>query len=178
MFLVSSCSGLRTLHWSQVLSWEWRCSWSSADRRCSNYIWVINNFISYLGATYIRGFTVIIWNIKSRKKCVVFLFHLALHYTLENGLYHNREHKCGKQSQQWDKRDMILSKIRKSILTKNKTVSLRSQPKSVLWKSPCWYECVCGYSTCYCMYLFRLWLFTWYKTHYHSSYCSSIFRCI
>ena len=30
------------------ISWEWRCSWSSADRRCSNYIWVINNFIAYL----------------------------------------------------------------------------------------------------------------------------------
>ena len=57
MFLVSSCSCLRSIHWSQVLSWEWRCSWSSADRRCSNYIWVINNFIAYLGATYIRGFT-------------------------------------------------------------------------------------------------------------------------
>ena len=26
---------------------EWRCSWSSADRRCSNYIWVIKNFIAY-----------------------------------------------------------------------------------------------------------------------------------
>ena len=24
-----------------------RCSWSSADRRCSNYIWVIDNFIAY-----------------------------------------------------------------------------------------------------------------------------------
>ena len=41
-----------------MLSWEWRCSWSSADKRCSNYIWVINNFIAYWGATYIRGFTV------------------------------------------------------------------------------------------------------------------------
>ena len=41
------------------ISWEWRCSWSSADRRCSNYIWVINNFIAFEGATYIRGFTVI-----------------------------------------------------------------------------------------------------------------------
>ena len=30
-----------------VLSREWRCSWSSADRRCSNYICVINNFIAY-----------------------------------------------------------------------------------------------------------------------------------
>ena len=47
MFLVSSCSCLRSIHWSQVLSWEWRCSWGSADRRCSNYIWVINDFIAH-----------------------------------------------------------------------------------------------------------------------------------
>ena len=40
-------SCLWPIHWSQVLSWEWRCSWSSADRWCSNYIWVINNFITY-----------------------------------------------------------------------------------------------------------------------------------
>ena len=26
---------------------EWRCSWSNANRRCSKYIWVINNFIAY-----------------------------------------------------------------------------------------------------------------------------------
>ena len=31
MFLVSCCSCLRSIHWRQVLSWEWRCSWSSAD---------------------------------------------------------------------------------------------------------------------------------------------------
>ena len=59
MFLVSSRSCLRSIHWSQLLSWKWRCSWSSADRRCSNYIWVINNFIAYRGATYIRGFTLV-----------------------------------------------------------------------------------------------------------------------
>ena len=58
MFRVSSCSCLRSIHWKQVLSWEWRSSWSSADRRCSIYIWVINNFIAWWGATYIRGFTV------------------------------------------------------------------------------------------------------------------------
>ena len=29
----------------RVLSWEWRCSWSIACRRCSNYIWVISNFL-------------------------------------------------------------------------------------------------------------------------------------
>ena len=32
---------------SQVLSRERRCRWSSADRRCSNYIRVINNFVTY-----------------------------------------------------------------------------------------------------------------------------------
>ena len=45
---LSSCSCLRSIHWSQVLNWEWRCSWSSADRRCSNYIWVIKKFYSLL----------------------------------------------------------------------------------------------------------------------------------
>ena len=47
MFLNSACSCLRTIYWSQRFSGEWRCSWSSADRRCSNYMWVINNFIAY-----------------------------------------------------------------------------------------------------------------------------------
>ena len=58
MLLVSSCSCLCPIHWSQVLSWEWECSWSSADRHCSNYIWVINNFIAYIGAAYIWDLTV------------------------------------------------------------------------------------------------------------------------
>ena len=40
-----------------MLSREWRCICSSTDRRCSNYIWVINNFIAYWGAAYIRGLT-------------------------------------------------------------------------------------------------------------------------
>ena len=61
MSLVSSCSCLCPIHWNQVLSWEWRCSWSSADRRCSNYIWVINDFIAYWGASYIRGLTVCVF---------------------------------------------------------------------------------------------------------------------
>ena len=58
MFLVSSCSCFCPIQWSQVLSREWRCSWSSADRRCSNYIWVIDNYIAYWGASYIRDLTV------------------------------------------------------------------------------------------------------------------------
>ena len=41
-----------------VVSREWRCSWSSADRWCSNYISVIHKFIAYLGVAYIRGLTV------------------------------------------------------------------------------------------------------------------------
>ena len=53
MFLISSCSCLCPIHWSQLLIPEWRCSWSSSDRQCSNYIWVINNFIAHYGVTYI-----------------------------------------------------------------------------------------------------------------------------
>ena len=45
MILVLSCSWLCPLHWSQVLSREWRCSWSSADRQCSNYIWATNSLL-------------------------------------------------------------------------------------------------------------------------------------
>ena len=59
MLLISSCNCLHPICWSQVLSWEWRCSWSSADRRCSNYIWVINNLIAYQSASYIRDLRVI-----------------------------------------------------------------------------------------------------------------------
>ena len=59
MFLVSSWSCLCPIQWSQVLRREWRCSWNSAHRGCANYIWVIDNFIAYLGAAYIRDLTVI-----------------------------------------------------------------------------------------------------------------------
>ena len=58
MFLVSSWSCLYPIQWSQVLSQEWWCSWSSADRRCSNYTWVITNCIVFSGVSYIRGLMV------------------------------------------------------------------------------------------------------------------------
>ena len=45
--LVLSCGCLCRLPWSQMLSREGRCSWSRADRRCSNYTWVIDKFIAY-----------------------------------------------------------------------------------------------------------------------------------
>ena len=35
-----------------------RCSWCSADRLCSNYIWVINNVIANYSVIYLRGLTV------------------------------------------------------------------------------------------------------------------------
>ena len=58
LILISSCSCLWPIQQNQVLSWEWRCSWSSADRQCTNYIWVINNFIAHYGASYIKGLMV------------------------------------------------------------------------------------------------------------------------
>ena len=58
MLFVSPCRYLCPIHWSQVLSreWRWRCS---TCRRCSNYFWVINSFIAYKGAVWIRYLTVI-----------------------------------------------------------------------------------------------------------------------
>ena len=68
MILVSPCSCLCPIHWSQVFSREWRCSWSSTDRRCSSHIWVIHNLIAFSGPAYIRGLTVLYlllsWNQK------------------------------------------------------------------------------------------------------------------
>ena len=61
MILFSSCISLCPIYWSRVLSREWRSIWSSADWRCSNYIWVINNLIAYRGAPYIRDLTVVIY---------------------------------------------------------------------------------------------------------------------
>ena len=58
MIHFSSCSCLCPIYWSQVLSRELRCSWSSAGRRCSNYIWVINNLIAHQCASHIRDMTV------------------------------------------------------------------------------------------------------------------------
>ena len=56
MFLGSSCSCLCPIQWSQVLSREWRRS----CRRCSNYIWVIDNVIAQKNkcASYIRDLMV------------------------------------------------------------------------------------------------------------------------
>ena len=54
MFLDSACSCLRTIHWSQVFNGEWRCSWSSADRRCSDYIWDHSEWSTISLSTQVR----------------------------------------------------------------------------------------------------------------------------
>ena len=59
IFLVSSCVFLCTIHWSEVLIREWRCS-SSTHRQCSSYVWVINNSITHQGTTYVRGLTIFV----------------------------------------------------------------------------------------------------------------------
>ena len=64
MFLVLSCSCFCAVYWSQLLSREWRCSRSSTNRQCPNYIWMINKFIAYKGTSNIRGFRVGISNIR------------------------------------------------------------------------------------------------------------------
>ena len=77
MILISSCSCLCPIRWSQMWNWERRCCWSSAYRRCSNYIWVINIFIAYWGVTYSKELTVycIPWSTNKNN----------VHFTLLNG---------------------------------------------------------------------------------------------
>ena len=58
MSLASFCNCLCRNYWKHMLSQEWRWSLSSADKRCSSYIWMINSFIAHQCATCIRGFTV------------------------------------------------------------------------------------------------------------------------
>ena len=86
LLLVSSCSCLYPIRWSQVLSWEWRCSWSSADRRCTNYIWVIYNLIAHLSASYITDLTVRIFSVGSRLITCFFCFYSSK-YVVGNERY-------------------------------------------------------------------------------------------
>ena len=55
---LSSCSFPRAIYWNHGLSREWRYNYSSANRRCSHYIWVCNNFIYYKCASCIGDLTV------------------------------------------------------------------------------------------------------------------------
>ena len=107
MFLISACRCLCAIYWSQTLSGVWRCSWSSAGRRCSNYIWVINNSIVFWSATYIRDLMVdkITHPLPNFNGCTVefgewisnFITHLSRHvdYLSLLGLKLNHANKGG-----------------------------------------------------------------------------------
>ena len=45
-------------HYGEKIAKFMLCSWTSAERRSSNYIWVIIDLIVFYGAAYIRGLTV------------------------------------------------------------------------------------------------------------------------
>ena len=92
MLLILSCSCLCPIHWRQVLSQGWRCSWKSAHRRCSNYIWVISNFIGYSGASYNRGLTVYIYIYM----CVVLTHNHVFRLTLVGQLHNPLFISCAK----------------------------------------------------------------------------------
>ena len=68
--IVLSCSCLCPIHWNQVLSREWRCSWSSTDRRCSNYIEVI---LTILSPTAVRLILKIWWYLQMIINDIAFL---------------------------------------------------------------------------------------------------------
>ena len=91
MFLIWFCSCLFPIHWSQVLSWEWKCSWSNAERQCSNYFWVLHNFIAYLSVNYIRGFKII--NFQTT--------HSSCNYALLWNAHPKRNYLSNKHSSWW-----------------------------------------------------------------------------
>ena len=91
MVVISSWICLCPIYWSRMLSREWRCSWSSADRRCFNYIWVINNLVAYKGASYIRDLTVLLIFSQATllRSSKIILLKLLLHLQGTNELRNN-----------------------------------------------------------------------------------------
>ena len=45
--IISSCLAIVVAQSIKLFIREWRWSWSGDDRRCSNYIWVINKIIAF-----------------------------------------------------------------------------------------------------------------------------------
>ena len=58
MFLISSCSCLCAIYSSQVLSREWRCSWSSADMSVMLQLDLNDQQCCLLRCTYIRDLVI------------------------------------------------------------------------------------------------------------------------
>ena len=68
MLLVSSCICLCPIYWSQVLSREWRCSWSSADRPTKVHLILETwRYMLTLRHVQISALLVCVWGIR---RCV------------------------------------------------------------------------------------------------------------
>ena len=69
------------------VSREWRCSWSSADRRCSNHIWVINIFIIMFTIMLTRGQLILAFWRYMISKCMIVLIHIYVEIKLDDITY-------------------------------------------------------------------------------------------
>ena len=113
MFPVSSCICLCPIYWSHVLSGKW-CSWSSADRQCSNYIWVTNNLISHKGGPYIRDLTVYhVPNCLRAWYCTVWMsrYYTFLCFLYVHDLYDNKHFWIFYLDSNWDLRPSTLDQV-------------------------------------------------------------------
>ena len=91
MVLALSCRCLCPIHWNQVLSREWRCSWSRADRWILPNVLRNANLISILNIRYLS----IMWNIARWPFLGLRLWYLinkshGNSFQLSNDLYFNR----------------------------------------------------------------------------------------
>ena len=113
MIFISSCSCFCLIYWSKVLSKLWRCCWSSADRRCSNYIWMMNNYVAYSGVAYFRGLMVPLYQL-------VCIIRMGEHpwFNINISSYQQRKSHCG------DKTVITLSYLHTGISFIGKMVSL------------------------------------------------------
>ena len=79
------------MYWSQVLSREWRCSWSSADRWRSKYILSDQRIYCLQGASDISGFDGNTWNLPC---CDLRLFLTRIITSFNNCLSAAKRNAC------------------------------------------------------------------------------------
>ena len=86
-FDVSTCSCLRLIHWSQVLSQEWRCSWMSVLLQLHLSDQQMYCLINW-GAFYIRGLTlyriVVIAKLQNPIRCPKWYVSLIILYNCDS----------------------------------------------------------------------------------------------
>ena len=94
-----------------MISGEWVCSLSSADRRCANHIWVINNLIAHWNASYIKDLTVIVHSNEGtmeKDKCNYLVHSIVLCYNKGISIMTHKIWSC-KASFRWQNKDIGLS---------------------------------------------------------------------